>query len=70
MSFWNVREKKSMVQLGRICLVVGLGAPMVIHPVSQAGRNWLHAACGFMLGLSITVMLMTMRRSRRCCGGE
>jgi hypothetical protein len=37
-----------------------------VHGFSQMEVNWLDAFAGFFLGLYITIMLLGMRRVRRC----
>jgi hypothetical protein len=52
--------------LANISLVIGLLLWFFVHPVGQVERNWLHAICGFLLGLSITVNLFNFWCSSRC----
>lgn len=49
--------------LGNMCLVIGL-LLWTFHSSIQFQRNWLDAVCGLLLGFSITVNLMLMRRRR------
>jgi hypothetical protein len=47
-------------------LVVGLLLWLFVHPSGQIEKNWLHAVCGFLLGLSVTINLMGLVFARRC----
>jgi len=42
-----------------LCLVVGLLLWIFVHPAGTIERDCVHAICGFLLGLSITVNLLT-----------
>jgi hypothetical protein len=52
--------------IGNICLVIGLLLWLFVHPAGQFSRDALHFVCGLLLGLSITINLITLRRG--CCG--
>ena len=62
----NRLDPKSRFSLfiANISLVIGLllwNFRMEVH----VNRNWLHAVCGFLLGLSITMNLKSCIRARR-----
>ena len=52
--------------LANISLVIGLLLWLFVHPAGQIEQNWLHAICGFLLGLSIAVNLLNFWHSSRC----
>jgi hypothetical protein len=54
-----------MRAIGNITLVIGLLLWPFVHPSGQVERNWLHAVCGLLLGVSISINLLTLRRG--CC---
>jgi zinc transporter ZupT len=51
--------------LANLSLAVGLLLFVFVHPAGQVERNWLHAVCGFLLGVSIAVNLLNFWRSSR-----
>ncbi|MGD0097036.1 MAG: hypothetical protein ABSB60_11105 [Terracidiphilus sp.] len=57
---------RGRMALANISLVIGLLLWFFVHPAGQIERNWLHAICGFLLGLSITVNLFGLWSARRC----
>ena len=61
------KKTRRLMALGNISLVIGLLLWQFVHPSGQMQRNWLDAACGFLLGLSITINLYRLRIARRCC---
>jgi hypothetical protein len=65
----NPRDRV-IFQIGNFSLVAGLLLWMFVHPASQIEKNWLHAICGFLLGLSITISLLRLRFARRCTDVE
>jgi hypothetical protein len=48
-----------------VSLVLGL-MPWIFRESIHLNPNWLHAFCGFFLGISITTNLFGLRLSRRC----
>jgi hypothetical protein len=50
-------KARRRVVLANLSLAVGLMLRVFVHPAGQMEQNWLDAACGFLLGLSITVNL-------------
>ena len=65
----NPRDRK-ILQIGNLSLVAGLLLWMFVHPTGQFEKNSLHAACGFLLGLSIIINLFGLRFARRCTNVE
>ena len=61
----NPRDRK-ILQIGNLSLVAGLLLWMFVHPTGQFEKNWLHAAYGFLLGLSIAINLFGLKFARRC----
>lgn len=60
------KKTRRLMALANISLVIGLLLWLFVHPSGQVERNWLHAACGFLLGFSITVNLYGLWVARRC----
>jgi hypothetical protein len=60
------KKSRRLMALANFALVLGLSLWLLVHPSGQVERNWLHAACGFLLGLSITINLLGLRCARRC----
>ncbi|MGP8271811.1 MAG: hypothetical protein ACLQLH_17240 [Terracidiphilus sp.] len=60
------KKTRRFMALANISLVIGLSLWLFVHPSGQLGRDWLHAACGFLLGFSITVNLYGLWAARRC----
>jgi hypothetical protein len=59
-------KTRRLLAIGNISLVVGLLLWLFVHPSGQIEKNWLHAVCGFLLGLSVTINLMGLVFARRC----
>ncbi|MGA2632933.1 MAG: hypothetical protein ABSF16_01750, partial [Terracidiphilus sp.] len=59
------KKTRRLMSLANISLVIGLLLWLFIHPAAQMEQNWLHAACGFLLGFSITVNLHGLWVARR-----
>jgi len=50
--------------VANISLILGL-TPWIFREYIPLSQNWLHAVCGFLLGLFITINLFWLRRARR-----
>jgi hypothetical protein len=59
-------KTRRMRAIANVSLIIGLLLWVFVHPSGPFERNWLHAACGFLLGLSITISLFGLRSARRC----
>lgn len=59
-------KARGRMALANISLVFGLLLWLFVHPAGQVERDWLHAICGFLLGVSIVVNLLTFWSSKRC----
>lgn len=61
------RSARPLVAVGLLCLSAGLLEPMVVHPATGLGRNLVEGSRGFLIGLSITLILAATwaGRSRR-----
>jgi hypothetical protein len=59
-------KTRRLLAIGNMSLVVGLLLWLFVHPSGQIEKNWLHAVCGFLLGLSVTINLMGLVFARRC----
>jgi hypothetical protein len=60
------RKTRRLMALANISLVIGLLLWQFVHPYGQIERNWLDAACGFLLGLSIAINLIGLIFGKRC----
>jgi hypothetical protein len=59
-------KARRLLAIGNISLVIALLLRLFVHSSGQIERNWLHAVCGFLIGLSITINLMQLVFARRC----
>lgn len=50
-----------------LSLIAGLILWSFVHPSWQMAKNWHDGLSGLLLGFSITVNLLLLRRARRCC---
>ena len=66
---FDPRTRGRMV-FANLCLAVGLLLSVFVHPAGQIEQNWLHAACGFLLGVSIAVNLFGLLSVGRCSASE
>jgi len=64
----RMRDPKSMISFGMMCLAIGIVLPWLIHPSTSLEKDWLHGVCGFLYGLSISINIMAVIRQRRCGG--
>jgi hypothetical protein len=60
------KKTRRLMALANISLVIGLLLWLLVHPTGQFERNCLHAASGFLLGLSITISLYRLKFAHRC----
>ena len=60
------KKSRRLMALANISLVIGLLLWLFVHPTVQIEKNWLHAVCGFLLGLSVTINLFGLWFARRC----
>ena len=60
------RKTRRLMVLANISLVIGLLLWLFVHPAGQLEKNWRDAACGFLLGLSVTISLFGLWFARRC----
>ena len=44
-------KMRSKMALASISLIIGLLLWLFVHPTGQIEQNWLHAVCGFLLGV-------------------
>ena len=65
----DARTRQRMV-LANLSLAAGLMLRVLVHPAGQIQRNWLDAACGFLLGISIGVNLFGLWSCRHCGANE
>jgi hypothetical protein len=66
MSFRNrFKDPKRSVAIGMACLVVGLLTPMFFRPTTQLAKDLVDGLDGFMLGVSIVIMLMSVVTANR-----
>ena len=63
-------KARRRVVLANLSLAVGLLLRVFVHPAGQMEQNWLDAACGFLIGLSIAVNLFGLWSRRRRCDTE
>jgi hypothetical protein len=65
------RDSKSRIPftIANSSLAIGLLLQQFVHPSGQIAKDCLHAACGFLLGLSIAInlKLVLARRRRANC---
>jgi len=54
--------------IANLSLVLSLLLELFAHPSGQLAKDWLHALCGFLLGISIVInlKLVLARRRARC----
>lgn len=52
------------------CAAAGLMLQLLVHPTSPMPKNLLHAGVGLLLGMSIAMNLVNLRRRKRedCAG--
>jgi hypothetical protein len=59
------KRSRRLRAIANVSLVLGL-LPYVFRESIHLNPNWLHAFCGFFVGLSITMNLFVLHLSRRC----
>lgn len=61
MTFPNqLKGPKTLMLVGRLCLVAGLLLFLFVHPGAGQGRNWLHGITGLLIGISLSITLSAM----------
>lgn len=50
-----------------LSLIAGLILWSFVHPSGQMAKNWHDGVSGLLLGFSIAVNLLLLRRARCCC---
>lgn len=65
---YRQRDPKSrrLTAISNFALVFGLALWLLVHPTARFQKDCLDAACGFLLGLYITINLYGLWFARRC----
>ena len=58
----RLKDRKTLMQIGLICLILGNSTHFLIRPESTPGRDWVDGIFGLLIGLSIGLLLMSLRR--------
>jgi hypothetical protein len=63
-------KSKRMLAMGCACISIGLALQLFIHPSTPGAQIFVHATSGFLLGLSLVLILFGVRpirhRRRNC----
>lgn len=59
-------KTRRLMVIGNFALVLGLALWLLVHPTGRFQKDWLDAACGFLLGLSIAINLYGLWFARHC----
>jgi hypothetical protein len=56
----NTSRSRRLCALGNGCLAAGLILFQLVHPAGALGRDFAHAAAGFLVGISMALNLFGM----------
>jgi len=70
MTFRNqMKEPNNLMRLGLVCLVLGILSQRFVHPSSHLSAAFIDGMTGFLFGVSIACLLMSIRlKGRRRTG--
>jgi hypothetical protein len=67
----RMEHPTAWLRAGMAALLVSSLLQWLVHPATRAGENWMDAARGFFIALSLGFNVLWLRRSgSRTCGGE
>ena len=58
----RLKDRKTLMNIGLVCLVLGNATHFLIRPESTPARDWVDGIFGLLIGLSIGLLLMSLRR--------
>jgi hypothetical protein len=59
-----LQNRESMRQIGLICFILGQATHFLIRPASTPARDLVDGIFGLLLGISIALLLLSLRRRR------
>jgi hypothetical protein len=57
---------RRLFAIANLSMAAGLLLKLFVHPSNPLANDWLHAICGFLLGLAIAIDLSVFIVARRC----
>ena len=61
----RLKDRKTMTQLGLVLLILANATHFLVRPAGSAARDVVDGIFGLLIGLSIGLLLMSLRRSER-----
>lgn len=58
----RLKERKTLMQIGLVCLILGNATHFLVRPAGSIARDWVDGIFGLLIGLSIGLLLLSLRR--------
>ena len=58
----RLKDRKTLMQIGLVCLILGNATHFLIRPTGSPARDWVDGVFGLLIGLSIGLLLLSLRR--------
>ena len=65
----RIKDRKTMRTIGWVCLILGNGLPLLLHPAAPVAQNLVDGIHGLLLGVAIGCLLLSLQRTDRQCSG-
>lgn len=65
----RIKDRNTMRTIGLWCLVLGIGSHWLLHPAAPVAQNLVDGVFGLLFGVSISCLLLSLRRTDRACSG-
>jgi hypothetical protein len=59
----RLKDRKTLMQIGLICLILGNATHFLVRPTGSFARNLVDGVFGLLIGLSIGLLLLSLRRT-------
>jgi len=65
----RIKDRKTMRTIGWVCLILGNGLHLLLHPAAPVAQNLVDGIYGVLFGVAIGCLLLSLRRTDRQCSG-
>jgi len=59
----RLKDRKTLMNIGLVCLILGNAAHWFLHPTARFGQGLVDGTFGLLIGISIGCLLMSLRRT-------
>ena len=60
-----LKNRKTMMQIGLVFLILGNASHFLVRPAGTSARDVVDGIFGLLIGISIALLLLSLRRSER-----